>query len=527
MNRRSGPSAPTSAGFAVCLLAALSPGTADAEPTGPSPRPTPEETVAFTRLLSRDADGILLGASGDGLRAIILDDMRDADLNVRGAESVLFDADRSADARFQLGGTITELRCGTEPEPPWPSACDIAVQWELFDTHSQSVVYEVVARGHARAGEAWGENPAIAALKASVRSLAGRPVLRSTLLGSPSTPTPEAPPSWTGALTLKRCPATPRPLPAGLDAALDAVVLVRSGARVGSGTVLSPDGFAVTAAHVVAGESSVEASFRSGLTLPATVVRSDRLGDIALIDIAGAGFPCMPVAETPSPVGADVWAIGATAGSDPVLSVTRGIVSGWRSWGDLRFLQTDASLDPGTSGGPLVDARGQLQGVVSWKIAAPDLEGFGLGVPGDAILKRLELQLGDASDPDPLAKAGSRGAAPGPAPPFVDAEDPKWTPRDAGNVAAPPKPPRPPRKKLPVGEVAALVTGSVLVAAGGVTVATTSEQYANQSSTSVAAWRAAQVENGVGWLVLLAGATTVIVPVVHEGTAGVAVTGTF
>src|SRR5262245_460059 len=80
----------------------------------PSPivvMPEQVDTVTFTRLLVRDDDGTLLGQAPEQIRFLALDELRAAGHDVRGAESVLFGQDDSADADYLLGGTVTELDC--------------------------------------------------------------------------------------------------------------------------------------------------------------------------------------------------------------------------------------------------------------------------------------------------------------------------------------------------------------------------------------------------------------------------------
>jgi serine protease Do len=73
--------------------------------------------------------------------------------------------------------------------------------------------------------------------------------------------------------------------------------------------------------------------------------------------------------------------------------VTKGIVSGFREWEGRSYIQTDAALNPGNSGGPLLSVKGSIIGIVSWKIAAPGFEGLAFGVPDTAILTRLNISI--------------------------------------------------------------------------------------------------------------------------------------
>jgi S1-C subfamily serine protease len=102
---------------------------------------------------------------------------------------------------------------------------------------------------------------------------------------------------------------------------------------------------------------------------------------------------CVPVARVAPEVGIEVFAIGSPLGSGLEFSVSKGIVSGARRVDDMRFLQTDASVNPGNSGGPLLDLAGEVVAIISWKIAAQGLEGLGFGVPVDAVVERLKIVM--------------------------------------------------------------------------------------------------------------------------------------
>jgi serine protease Do len=88
-----------------------------------------------------------------------------------------------------------------------------------------------------------------------------------------------------------------------------------------------------------------------------------------------------------------VYAVGAPAGEEFAFSVSKGIVSGIRDLNGFSYVQTDASLNPGNSGGPLLDTQGNIVGIVSWKIVASGFEGLSFGVPPSAITRRLAIEV--------------------------------------------------------------------------------------------------------------------------------------
>jgi S1-C subfamily serine protease len=158
--------------------------------------------------------------------------------------------------------------------------------------------------------------------------------------------------------------------------------------------VVSPAGYALTGAHLVSGLDVVQVRLRSGPELDARVIRVDSAQDVALIQLPGRRFACARVGTDPLPaVGVDVFAVGSPLGRDLDWSVSRGIVSGIRDFEGRSFVQTDVSVNPGNSGGPLFDRQARVIGVVSFKISGIGIEGLGFGVPVSAAERTLRLSF--------------------------------------------------------------------------------------------------------------------------------------
>jgi serine protease Do len=135
---------------------------------------------------------------------------------------------------------------------------------------------------------------------------------------------------------------------------------------VGSGFILSPDGFVMTNAHVVDGADEVLVTLTDKREFKARIVGADKRTDVAVVKIDAAGLPFVKIGDVSRlRVGEWVLAIGSPFGLDN--TVTAGIVSAkQRDTGDyLPFIQTDVAINPGNSGGPLLNLRGEVVGINS------------------------------------------------------------------------------------------------------------------------------------------------------------------
>ncbi len=219
-----------------------------------------------------------------------------------------------------------------------------------------------------------------------------------------NTPAPAVtPPPWGKSDTLIEAapPAGPAPAPISpeqlFEKASPAVVYLTVRDKdfkpigLGSGFFVAASGLIVTNYHVIKGAEFATARLSNGSTLFVDgVVATDPAGDLALLKVSGGGFPVLRIAKAGLPkVGATVYAIGNPRGLENTFS--SGMVSGHRKIKDgVAAIQVTAPISPGSSGGPLLNAGGEVIGVTTAYITTGQNLNFAVPVSGVSALIRKQ-----------------------------------------------------------------------------------------------------------------------------------------
>ncbi|GLC90888.1 peptidase [Cupriavidus sp. TA19] len=209
---------------------------------------------------------------------------------------------------------------------------------------------------------------------------------------------------------------------------------------VGSGFIISQDGYVMTNAHVVADAETIYVTLPDKREFKAKLIGSDKRTDVALLKIEANNLPRLPLGDSEK-VRAGEWvlAIGSPFGLDN--SVTAGIVSAkGRDTGDyLPFIQTDVAVNPGNSGGPLINLRGEVIGINSQIYSrSGGYMGISFAIPIDEAMRvseqlktagrvtrgRIAVAIGDVTKEvaDSLGLGRARGALVGSVEPGGPAE---------------------------------------------------------------------------------------------------------
>src|ERR1700716_4295355 len=172
---------------------------------------------------------------------------------------------------------------------------------------------------------------------------------------------------------------------------------------LGSGVIISPDGYIVTNNHVIDGAVDIRVTMSNREVLSAKLVGADPLTDLAVIKVNGTNLPSVPWGNSASlRPGQTVLAFGNPYGFR--FTVTRGIISALNrpnpDVSDRRkpgeFIQTDAAINPGNSGGALVNARGELIGINTFLISSSgSFSGMGFAIPAQIVQPTVETLIRD------------------------------------------------------------------------------------------------------------------------------------
>lgn len=190
-----------------------------------------------------------------------------------------------------------------------------------------------------------------------------------------------------------------------------AVVLVKTAAGLGSGFFINKSGYLITNFHVIAGEKKISVTqflqenqiLRRVVHKEVEIVAAAPFHDLAVLKLKDFDTNITPVIFAPEEqlnIGETVFAIGNPLGLER--TVTEGVLSQThRNFGGILYLQVDAPVNPGNSGGPLFNARGQVIGVIN--MGVPTMEGLNFAIPArhsKYILDHIDAFAYDATNPE-------------------------------------------------------------------------------------------------------------------------------
>jgi S1-C subfamily serine protease len=361
------------------------------------------------------------------MRESFYDTMSANGYDVTGSPTLMFDEDDDvARTIYLIGARITDIKMDVCQRVTFLFAYDLGytgetsmeVEWTVYDRLRRNVIYKSTTRGYSKM-----DLPNYEAIgmmmddsfAAAAHNLGSDPTFHSLLVNGvvpPSArPNKDALFGRVGifpaddVVSVSEKALSSKPLtPATLEQARRATVMIGSGAGHGSGFFISDQGHILTNAHVVGDADQVRIVTPGGKhKIVGEVLRRDKERDVALIRLTEmpAGFtPTLLPLRTDIPkVGEHAYAIGAPLyEKDLQDTVTSGIISAWRPQERMSrqsYIQADITIQPGNSGGPLLDAAGNITGiaVAGYLGTVGEMSGLNLFIPIDEALRKMSIAV--------------------------------------------------------------------------------------------------------------------------------------
>jgi serine protease Do len=346
-------------------------------------------------------------------RRVLDEELHKAGFAAPAAESLF--ADGAAAADLKIAVLVTDMQgrfCRDCPNlfnrKAAPASVKMTAQWEIYSTLERKVIAKIDTEGAGDSQErlAGSYLPGVLeGFRENVRQLLASEQFRKTVMAKAEPqPNAAAASARVAAIALQGSGRI-----GGVGDAAKSVAIVYAADGQGSGFLVSSDGYVLTNQHVVGGSKYVKLKWAEGAETVGEVVRSDRRRDVALIKTTAPGRS--PLALRPGPVqqGETVFAIGTPLDDKLQNTMTKGIVSAERIEDGQRLIQSDAGINHGNSGGPLIDDKGRVIAIaVSGLLPGSHQMGLNFFIPIDDALKVLMLTSGPVEGLAPASATAAR-----------------------------------------------------------------------------------------------------------------------
>jgi len=349
--------------------------------------------TAWSRWLYRSGD---LSFSGRELTESFRSVLTAANYNVVGDPDALFDDPSAWKAEYLVAGAIKSMNVNLcyfydrfVADTKVYGYAVMEVNWQVYSRLDRKVVYQTTTQGRGDTKEpvvTGDPDVFLDGFAQATRNLLADPGFHDLITGA--TPTRTAGP----VIALDEAVAPNGPpfkgtIRQNMQAVRANVLTVRSVAGHGSGFFIDSAGHILTNEHVVGGSDRVRVILESGQQLEGTVIAADARRDVAVVKVAAAGLPGLPLRAVRPEIGDEVYAVGSPLLEELSGTVSKGIVSAYRSFDGLDYIQSDVTAVEGSSGGPLLDDHGNVVGItVSGFTEAEAPAGVNLFIPiGDAL----------------------------------------------------------------------------------------------------------------------------------------------
>jgi S1-C subfamily serine protease len=347
-----------------------------------------------------------LGDWSTELGEIFYDTLTARGFNIAGDPKNLFRReDAVVGADYQIGGRITDISgniCevtplfGKEPTGEYSGEMSVAVEWRVLSAVSQQEVYKVLTHGYFKQRQPKKLGIAVTfqgAFAAAAESLAMQQGFVDLALRK-SPPAVKSASAAEAIMAFKAATLRTGKVDRDMAALFPSVVTIRDAAGHGSGFFISTDGLILTNYHVVGEASEVAVILNNGLEASGKVLRRDKARDVALIKMPVRVPNALALRMTEVTPPERVYAIGSPIKENMSSTVTAGVVSAIRKdqTTGQSYIQSDAAISGGNSGGPLVDENGNVVGISTATLAAPGAQNLNFFVPIRSALDAIALE---------------------------------------------------------------------------------------------------------------------------------------
>lgn len=350
------------------------------------------------------AGSSFLGNWSTELGEIFYNTLAQQGLNIAGNPQDLFDQSKQvSSAEYRIGARITEMKGNfcelhhwwdARPLDMYSGEMYISVEWSVYSNLLKREVLTFNTDGYAKQKKAKRDG-VILALHNSFASAAEQIVSNQKFIDIALRKVEEGDKFVGDELILRGVKQRRRAIEKDIDTIIPAVVTVRSGFGHGSGFVVSPFGAILTNEHVVGKAQNVAVVLSNGIELSGVVERRDAVRDVALIKVDLRLPNALSIRENEAQRLEKVYAVGTPILEGLKSTVTSGVVSGVRKYkkDGLVYIQADAAISPGNSGGPLLDRHGNVVGISVATILPGESQSLNLFIPIHEALETLKIKF--------------------------------------------------------------------------------------------------------------------------------------
>ena len=302
----------------------------------------------------------------------------------------VFDNKSDNGADYRVGATMMAFDYRTCGDKQQSGSVYSKVKWEVFSVRRQQVVYSAVIDSSFATSKDVAEKEFDSDMMvALVDNLLADPSFVAVIQSGGMAAT--APSQLQPTLRLNPGQVVNGGVDKGTPSILAAVATVESGTGSGSAFYISQEGYLLTNKHVVGDDKFVRVKLSNGRSLVGEVVRTDKARDVALLRTDPAANEALALRSDAGTVGEVVYAVGSPFGQSLSGTITRGVLSARRVFEGIPFLQSDVAVNPGNSGGPLIDANGRVIGI---SVIGTSAQGINMFIPIDDVMDKLSLAVG-------------------------------------------------------------------------------------------------------------------------------------